>query len=122
MVWGSLMAVNIGKCCPKAIRCPKVITDFTVELVKNIDMKAYGGPQIVMFGDGNKKGYTMTQLIETSNITAHFCEQDNGFFLDIFSCKAFDPKTVVKTIDVYFKPTFLDYHIIHRDFPTKKLC
>lgn len=48
-----------------------------MKLVKDIDMVPYGGPQVVHFGSGNKAGYTLVQLIETSNITAHFVEETN---------------------------------------------
>jgi S-adenosylmethionine/arginine decarboxylase-like enzyme len=67
-------------------------------------MKAYGQPQIVMFGEGNKRGYTLIQLIETSNIAGHFCEETNDLYLDIFSCKPYDINEAVKVVDIFFKP------------------
>ena len=38
-----------------------------------------------------KAGYTLTQLIETSNICAHFVDESNSLFLNVHSCKDFDP-------------------------------
>jgi len=108
MYWGYHYIGNIARCCPRTIRNPRNIYFFTKALVKNIDMKAFGEPQIVMFGEGNKKGYTLVQLIETSNICAHFVEKTNDIYLDVFSCKEFDPQIVNKTIINYFKP--LDIH------------
>ena len=67
-------------------------------------MIAYGEPQIVMFGTGNKKGYTLVQLIETSNICAHFVEETNDMYLDVFSCKPFNPLVVTGTVAEYFRP------------------
>jgi S-adenosylmethionine decarboxylase len=77
-------------------------------------MKAYGEPQIVHFGSGNKAGYTLVQLIETSNICAHFTEEDDGMYLDVFSCKEFDYKDVEKVVKEYFEPKNIDGYVFHR--------
>ena len=77
-------------------------------------MVAYGEPQIVMFGSGNKKGYTLVQLIETSNITAHFVEETNDMYLDVFSCKDFDEHVVAGLIANYFSPENLESRIVTR--------
>jgi S-adenosylmethionine/arginine decarboxylase-like enzyme len=53
-------------------------------------MVPYGEPQVVHFGSGDKSGFTLVQLIETSNITAHFCEETDDMYLDVFSCKPFN--------------------------------
>ena len=66
-------------------------------------MVAYGEPQVVHFGSGNKTGYTLVQLIETSNICCHFVEENNSFYLDVFSCKPFEPQDVLDTVTKYFK-------------------
>jgi S-adenosylmethionine/arginine decarboxylase-like enzyme len=80
-------------------------------------MKAYGEPQIIHFGEDNKAGYTLVQLIETSNITAHFCEQDNAAFIDIFSCKEFDPKDAKRVVDQFFRPAATVEHWTERSIP-----
>jgi S-adenosylmethionine/arginine decarboxylase-like enzyme len=108
MSWGYHLALDVGRCAPKSIRCAKQIETFTKQLVRDIDMVAYGEPQIVMFGTGNKKGYTLVQLIETSNICAHFVEETNDMYLDVFSCKDFDPKIVVSLIQGHFDPATID--------------
>ena len=115
--WGFALALDLGRCCPRAIRCPTTIRDFSRTLVKEIDMKAYGEPQIIHFGEDNKAGYTLVQLIETSNITAHFCEQDNAAFIDIFSCKEFDPKDAKRVVDQFFRPAATVEHWTERSIP-----
>ena len=100
--WGKHLVLDAAGCSPKLIGCPKVITGFAKDLVKRIDMVAYGEPQVVMFGSGNKKGYTLIQLIETSNIAAHFVEENNSMYLDVFSCKDFDPLIVKDAVHQYF--------------------
>lgn len=100
---------------PKTIRSKENIRIFTKTLVKDINMVAYGEPQIVMFGTGNKKGYTLVQLIETSNICAHFVEESNDMYLDVFSCKTFDPYVVKKIVDAHFQPSHMKDLLISRD-------
>ena len=106
--------LNVGKCRPDTIRCAQNIERFTKQLVKDIDMKAFGEPQIVMFGEGDKKGYTLVQLIETSNICAHFCEESNDFYLDVFSCKPFDNNDVKACVHKFFEPTSMNEHYVQR--------
>jgi S-adenosylmethionine/arginine decarboxylase-like enzyme len=100
-----------------AIRNPTQIHHFTAALVKRIDMIPYGPAQVVMFGSGNKKGYTMVQLIETSNICAHFVEENNSMYLDVFSCKDFDPIVVKETVEEYFEAKQMKMKVLTRQAP-----
>ena len=101
--WGYHLILDCADADPESIRSAENITEFAKELVKNIDMVAYGEPQVVHFGSGNKTGYTLVQLIETSNICCHFVEESNTFYLDVFSCKPFEPQDVLDTVNKYFK-------------------
>ena len=121
MKWGFHLALDIGKCLPPTIRCPKHIESFTTKLVREIDMKAYGEPQIVMFGEGNKKGYTLVQLIETSNIAAHFCEETNDMYLAIFLCKPFDIEKAKRVVQIHFQPKDMIVHYFERKAPHSEL-
>lgn len=115
--WGHHLVINAGGCDPKAISSYDVIHDFTKRLVKDIDMVAYGEPQIVMFGSGDKAGYTLVQLIETSNICAHFVEQYNEVYLDVFSCKPFDSQVVVDLVTEYFGSDKVETFYMDRKAP-----
>lgn len=115
MAWGYHLILNARKCIPMSIRKADNIHAFTKKLVKDIDMVAYGEPQIVMFGTGNKKGYTLVQLIETSNICAHFVEETNDMYLDVFSCKTFDPYVVKKAVEHHFQPSHMKDLMLIRD-------
>ena len=101
--WGYHTIIDASECDADAIRDEKIIYEFAKDLVKEIDMVAYGEPQIVKFGSGDKAGYTLIQLIETSNICAHFVEENNTMYLDVFSCKPYDPAIVVKVTEKHFK-------------------
>jgi S-adenosylmethionine/arginine decarboxylase-like enzyme len=102
--WGYHLIVNAGDCNKDAIMSAGTIYDFTKELVNRIEMVSYGEPQIVKFGTGNKAGYTLVQLIETSNICAHFCDDTGDMYLDVFSCKPYDTNIVLELVDKYFLP------------------
>ena len=66
------------------------ILEFGNALIQKIDMEAYGEPQIVHFGKEDKTGLTYSQLITTSNICGHFCDDSHDLYFDVFSCKPFD--------------------------------
>ena len=115
--WGKHLILDAAGCSPKMIGCPKVIDGFARSLVKRIDMVPFGNPQVVMFGSGNKKGYTLVQLIETSNITAHFVEENNSMYLDVFSCKDFDPTVVKDTVEEFFEAKQMKIKVLTRQAP-----
>ena len=120
--WGKHLILDASGCSPKRIRSSTVIKNFTNDLVKRIDMKAYGEPQIVMFGTGNKKGYTLIQLIETSNIAGHFVEENNTMYLDVFSCKDFDAEIVRELVGEYFNAQKFNTRVLLRQAPFEKLA
>jgi S-adenosylmethionine decarboxylase len=113
-VWGWHLSVDASFCDLDRIKSQENIYNFTKVLVKDIDMIAYGEPEIVYFGEGDKTGYTMTQLISTSNICAHFVDEYNCLFLDVFSCKPFDNDVVTKLVQEYFGAKHFDTRFIER--------
>jgi S-adenosylmethionine/arginine decarboxylase-like enzyme len=121
MNWGYHLMIDAAGCIPQTIRCSSNINAFAKRLVHKIDMVAFGDPQIVMFGSGNKKGYTLVQLIETSNITAHFCEETNDVYIDVFSCKPFESKDVIEVVDHSFGPKRKNVQFIVRQAPLEQL-
>lgn len=113
-VWGWDMILDIAGCDLGLITDPHNIKLFARELVERIDMKAYGEPQIVNFGSEDKAGYTLVQLIETSNITAHFSNDSCCAFIDVFSCKPFDKNVVVQVVNKYFNPDCVSHTLLER--------
>ncbi|HLP62616.1 MAG TPA: S-adenosylmethionine decarboxylase, partial [Candidatus Deferrimicrobium sp.] len=102
--WGILTSVDIHDCDPGLIRSASAIKEFVVQLCDLIEMKRFGEPVIVHFGDDEKvAGYSMTQLIETSLISAHFANLTNNVYLDIFSCKYYNPEKAAEFSKNYFK-------------------
>jgi len=113
--WGYHLMLDCASCDKEKITDAAHITAFAKDLVKRIDMVAYGEPQVVNFGSGNKAGYTLVQLIETSNICAHFCNDTGDVYFDVFSCKPFEPQTVIQIVGEYFNPTKTGTMFVLRD-------
>ena len=114
MYWGYHLVLNVRDCLPKTIRSEENIKNFAAHLVKQIDMVAFGDAIVVHFGSDNKAGYTLVQLIETSNICAHFVEETNDIYLDVFSCKPFESETVVAVVNEYFSPKSTKGQFLYR--------
>ncbi|MEJ2657257.1 MAG: S-adenosylmethionine decarboxylase [Desulfobacterales bacterium] len=94
-LWGIASAIDIYNCDPEKIRNDKTIRRFVVELCEFIEMKRFGETQVVHFGEDERvAGFSMVQLIETSLISAHFANLTNTTYLDVFSCKPYDPEKV----------------------------
>jgi S-adenosylmethionine decarboxylase len=102
--WGLASSIDLHECDPATIRDAEKIKQFVYELCELIDMKRYGECQVVDFGEEERvAGYSMTQLIETSLISAHFANQSNATYLDIFSCKFYDPTAAAEFAQGFFK-------------------
>ena len=94
-VWGIASSFDIYNCNPDTIRDADKIRQFVVELCDLIEMRRFGDTTVVNFGEDERvAGYSMTQLIETSLISAHFANLTNTVYLDVFSCKPYDPAIV----------------------------
>ncbi len=100
--WGICTSVDLHDCIPDRIRDAKQIEAYVVQLCDLIEMKRYGACQVVNFGEGRVAGYSMVQLIETSLISGHFANDTNSAYLDIFSCKGYDPAVVEEFSKAFF--------------------
>ena len=102
--WGIASAIDIYDCNPALIRDADVIRRFVAELCELIEMKRFGETQVVHFGEDERvAGYSMVQLIETSLISAHFANQTNAVYLDVFSCKPYNPQIVREFSQAFFR-------------------
>lgn len=92
------------------------IYNFVKTLVKRIDMVAVGEPIIEMMCVGDPKvGYSMMQLISTSNITGHFMEIDGSVYIDVFSCKPYSLEDTEACVREFFKPTKVRVNFLTRN-------
>ena len=92
------------------------IYNFTKELVKRIDMVAFGEPVIEHFAthDPSKGGYTICQMIETSLIDGHFVDKTGEAYISVHSCKEFNTEDVKDVVKEFFCPIDMKENIIYR--------
>ena len=104
--WGHHLVLDLSGCPNNLISSKENIVTWVKELVEKIGMKAHGEPLLEHFAthSHDAAGYTMLQLIETSNISAHFAENIGQVYIDIFSCKEFDAEIAVDVCSQYFSP------------------
>jgi S-adenosylmethionine decarboxylase len=101
--WGLSASVDIYDCEPAAIRDAEMIREFVRQLCDRLGMKRFGECQVVNFGAEERvAGFSMTQLIETSLISGHFANASNSAYLDIFSCKFYEPRVMAEFATAYF--------------------
>lgn len=104
--WGISANVDLYNCNPNSIRDGKLIESYVIELCELIKVKRFGECVVVNFGEDERiAGYSMTQLIETSLLSGHFANQTNTAYLDVFSCKFYDPEVVAEFSKKYFEAT-----------------
>lgn len=78
---------------------------FFVELCELIRMKRHGEPLFWIDHSTipHLKGVSAIQFIETSNVVVHCIELQHAVYINIFSCKAFDPTVATKFATDFFK-------------------
>lgn len=118
-VWGYHASFDCAGCNVDKITDGEHIKAFSKALVEAIDMKAYGEPMAVHFAahDPTKGGYTLVQLIETSNICAHFVDATGEAYIDIFSCKNFSVEDALAVISEFFEPNYAGVSTVTRHVP-----
>lgn len=102
--WGLSSSVDIYQCDPEIIRDAERIRSFVYELCDRLEMRRFQDCTVVNFGEDERvAGFSMTQLIETSLISGHFANASNTAYLDIFSCKFYEPRIVAEYALRFFK-------------------
>jgi S-adenosylmethionine decarboxylase len=96
--------MDIYHCSPEIIRDAEKVKEFVLTLCDRIKMKRYGECVVVDFGEDERvAGFSMTQFIETSLISGHFANATNAAYIDIFSCKFYEPRDVAEFAVDFFK-------------------
>ena len=113
--WGIQTCIDIHGCDGQLIRDADAIKEFVVRLCDLIEMKRFGETVVVNFGEDERvAGYSMTQLIETSLISGHFANQTNNAYLDIFSCKFYEPEIAAEFAKTFFKGSDYKLNVVLR--------
>lgn len=102
-VWGYHALIDLHECDPDKVRSADEIRRYVIELCELIQMKRFGETIVVNFGENERvAGFSMTQLIETSLIAGHFVNLTNHIYMDIHSCKQYDPYQAAEFTATFF--------------------
>jgi S-adenosylmethionine/arginine decarboxylase-like enzyme len=113
--WGISSCIDLYDCDLELMNDADAIRNFAKVLCERIKMKRYGETQVVFFGDEPRvQGYSMTQLIETSLVSAHFANASRAIYLDVFSCAPYDPEDAAQFAKEYFKASRYNLHVVNR--------
>ncbi len=114
--WGLSSCIDLYGCDLKLMQDAEAIKRFVHELCDKIKMRRFGEAQVVYFGDDPRvTGFSMTQLIETSLVSAHFADASCAIYLDVFSCAPYDPEEVAAFASQYFKAGSHHLHVVQRE-------
>ena len=111
------MILDCLACDREAVRAADAIREFCEDLVESIGMVAFGEPMLEHFATHlpEAAGYSLVQLIETSAVIGHFCDESGDAYLDIFSCKDFDPVVAIRVVQRHFRPAHVRRVDVYRD-------
>lgn len=115
MSWGVHTILDLTECNAETIRSADKIKEFIDKLIISLQMKPFGAPVIVKFGDDPKvEGYTFIQMIETSLISGHLVDIDNSAHIDVFSCKDYDVPSLLYFTKEFFEAKNCKWQVIPR--------
>ncbi len=100
--WGTLAAIDLHGCDRSRLADPDSIRRFVPTVIDAIGMRAHGPLALDRFGDDELEGWSAMQFIETSSITIHADEVWGRCFVDIFSCRPFDPDAAAAIAVAHF--------------------
>src|ERR1043166_9368482 len=114
--WGVSSSIDLYECDLALMQNADAIREFVKILCDRIKMRRYGETQVIYFGDDPRVlGFSMTQLIETSLISAHFADASCAIYLDVFSCAPYEPEEVAKFAAEYFKAESYTFHVVRSE-------
>ena len=103
--WGMLAAIDLHGCERRRLEDPDNIRRFVPTLIQAVGMRAHGPLMLERFGDDELEGWSALQFIETSSITIHADEVMGRCFVDVFSCRPFDPDVAAAIAVAHFGGT-----------------
>jgi S-adenosylmethionine/arginine decarboxylase-like enzyme len=103
--WGMLAAIDLHGCDAMRLADAESIRRFVPSVIEAIGMRAHGPLELDRFGDGELEGWSAMQFIETSSITVHADEVWGRCFVDIFSCRSFEPDAAAAIAVAHFGGT-----------------
>lgn len=119
--YGYELILDLHGCDPKTFNRTSLRRYFT-KLCRAIDMKRdelhfwddYGVPKSEKQTEPHTKGTSAVQFILTSTIVVHTLDLLNAVYVNIFSCKPFDPQVAERITRDWFGARTCRKHFIER--------
>lgn len=119
--YGKELILDLHNCDPSTFN-RKDIRNYFKELCELIDMKReqlhwwddHGVPPEQHATEPHLKGTTAIQFIQTSNVTIHTLDIMKHAYVNIFSCKDFDPEVAKEFTRNWFKGEVLQARVVDR--------
>lgn len=114
-VWGKELIVDAKKARPSLVSDPEELKRFAAGLVKVAEMEPHGDPILEHFAEGTDlAGWTIVQLIVTSSLVIHACDQSKDIYLNLFTCGELKMDKTVSWIREQFEAEDFFFNIICR--------
>lgn len=119
--YGKELIIDLHHCNPETFN-RKDIKKYFKELCNLIDMERcklswwddHGLPPEECQTEPHLKGTTAVQFIMTSNIVIHTLDLMGSVYINIFSCKDFDPQAASDFTANWFQGKVVNSHVIDR--------
>jgi S-adenosylmethionine/arginine decarboxylase-like enzyme len=112
--WGYHLILDVSD-CNQDVDNPSVVAAFLKEMVEVLKMVAVGEPLVHQFTDPRGRGTSGVQIITTSSLTFHSDDVDWAAYIDVFSCKQFEPQVAIDLTVKYFEPKHIGKLFLYRD-------
>ena len=114
--FGYELVMNLKECDKEVLTSKKLLKQYVDKLCVLIEMEKFGKLLLPYFGEREEytKGYSLVQLIETSSIVGHFSDYWATAYINIFSCKEYDPEVAKKFTKDFFKAKRMQSRFIKR--------
>jgi S-adenosylmethionine/arginine decarboxylase-like enzyme len=100
-----MAVIDLHDCERERLADADTIRAFVPDVIAAIGMVAHGPTLLERFGEGELEGWSAMQFIETSSLTIHADEFSGRCYVDVFSCKAFDPELAAEIAVRHFGGT-----------------
>jgi len=115
MSWGYHVTLDCSECNLEKIKNKAHIENFVNTLIDRVEMQPHGKIIIEnLLENTDNEGYSVLQMITTSNISCHFVNKTRDAYIDLFSCKKFDVDTVVNTANEFFMYNNIKINFVER--------
>ena len=121
MAYGKELILDLHYCNPAKFN-RKSIEEYFIELCERIDMKRCelhfwddtGLPPDECQTSPHTKGTSAVQFILTSSVVIHALDILEKVFINIFSCKDFDPEAAKRFTEEWFEGRAVNFNFINR--------